>query len=53
MIRELIAGIIKMINEFSVKDGVSKSLTPGTIMDGRQKFYISVKQIDSVLSDYM
>ena len=46
MIRELIEGIIKMINTFPVKDGVSKTLSPGTIMDGRQKFDKSVKWIN-------
>ena len=41
MIRELIAGIINMINDFPIQDGVSKTLIPGSIVGGRRKMNMS------------
>ena len=35
-----------MINTFWVQDGVSKTLSPDTILDGRHKMYMSQKIIN-------
>ena len=42
---EIIAGIRNIINALPAKDEVSDTLSPGTIVDGRQKFDMSVRRI--------
>ena len=45
MLGVIIAGIINIINALPTKDEVSDKLSPGTIVDGRQKFDMSVRRI--------
>ena len=45
MIRELQAGIIKALNNFTRKDGISTTMSPGTIVDGREKPRLNIKKI--------
>ena len=45
MLFEIIEGIINIIYELPAKDEVGDTLSPGTIVDGRQKFDMSVRRI--------
>lgn len=38
MVRSLVEGVTDMINIFSSKTGISKSLSPSTIVEGKPKF---------------
>ena len=45
MIREIQAGIVKALNTFPRKDGISTTMSPGTIVDGREKPRLDIKNI--------
>ena len=45
MVRELQAGIVDTLNMFPSKDGVYKTESPGTIIDGRGKPNMNMKSI--------
>ena len=41
MIRSLVEGIIEVMNAFPAKNGISETLRPATIVEGKPKFYFS------------
>ena len=45
MTRELQAGIIKALNSFPSKDGISTTMSPRPIVDGRGKPRMDIKRI--------
>ena len=45
MTQELICGIINIMNSFPSQTGISKTISPGTIVDGRSKMTINKKMI--------
>ena len=45
MIRELQAGILIALNTFPRKDGISTTMSPGTIVDGREKPRLDIENI--------
>jgi hypothetical protein len=46
MVRELLAGIMKMMNAVPNMNGISDTMSPGTMVDGRSKLDVSLKRIN-------
>ena len=46
MTKELISGVVNILNAFPVENGISDTLSPGTIVDGRRKLNLINKRIN-------
>ena len=46
MVRELLAGIMNMMNAVPNMNGISDTMSPGTMVDGRSKLDVSLKRIN-------